>query len=84
MISSYVKVFTNVEGNKWIPDHEQLVVQFSNRVKGMSIIGRKSQYYDDTKINQPPKILFLKLHRPFVLIPNAFDLKQQVLERKQA
>ncbi|MEO5572585.1 MAG: DUF5686 family protein, partial [Bacteroidia bacterium] len=69
----YVKVFTNVEGNKWIPYHEQLVVQFSNRVKGMSIIGRKSQYYADTKINQPPEDTVFKTTSTIRFDPKAFD-----------
>jgi len=69
----YVKVFKNVTDNKWVPDREQLVVQFSTREKGMSIIGRKSQYYDDSKINQPPADSVFKITSTIRFDPDAYD-----------
>jgi uncharacterized protein DUF5686 len=69
----YVKVFKNTEDNKWVPDHEQLVVQFSNREKGMSIIGRKSQNYSDQKINQLPDDSVFKIKSTIRFDPMAYD-----------
>jgi hypothetical protein len=69
----FVKVFKNIDDNKWVPDREQLVVQFSNREKGMSIIGRKSQYYADTKINMPPADSVFKITSTIRFDPMAYD-----------
>ncbi|MEP7170468.1 MAG: DUF5686 family protein, partial [Bacteroidota bacterium] len=73
----FVKVYKNIDDNKWVPDHEQLVVQFSNREKGMSIIGRKTQNYSDLKINQPPADSIFKLKSTIRFHPMAYDQSKE-------
>lgn len=70
---AYVKVFENMNGNKWVPEREQLVVKLANKQEGMSIIGRKSKYYSEIKINEAPHDSVLKGHYYIKFSPDAFD-----------
>lgn len=70
---AFVKVFKSFGRNKWVPDREQLVVKFSNREKGMSLLGRKTKYYSDINIDEPPADSIFKSHSYIRFDPNAFD-----------
>ncbi len=70
---AYVKVFSNVGSTKWVPEREQLVVKFTNREKGMSIIGRKSKYYAGIKINKAPDEEIFKSRSYIRFQPSTFD-----------
>ncbi len=69
----YVKVFKTVEGLKWVPDHEQMVVKFSTRQRGMHVSGRKSKWYSHHKINVNPGDSAFKSQSYIRFDPVTFD-----------
>jgi hypothetical protein len=70
---AYVKVYKNIHGNKWVPASEQLVVKFSTRDQGTSIIGRKSKYFDHVNIDDPLPDSLFKSNAYIMFDTSAYD-----------
>lgn len=74
---AYVKVFTCLDSNKWVPSHEQLIVKFSRKVDGMSITVRKSRNYSEQKINTVIDKKIFSKGSYVTLSPDAFDRSRE-------
>jgi hypothetical protein len=70
---AYVKVFKCMEGLRWVADHEQLVVKFSRKQKGMHVSARKSKWYSDQVFNVNPGDSVFDTHSYIRFMPGAFD-----------
>lgn len=80
---AYVKVFTCMTENKWVPSHEQLVVKFSRKVDGMSITVRKSRNYSDQVINLPIDKKVFKRGSYVTMSPDAFDRSREFWKERR-
>lgn len=74
---AYVKVFTCINENKWVPSHEQLVVKFSRKVNGMSITVRKSRNYSGHTLNIPVDKKIFRRGSYVTMSPDAFDRSRE-------
>lgn len=73
---AYVKVFKSMNENKWVPEREQLIVKFTNHEDGMSIVGRKTKYFNNAKIDDSSADSVFKRKSYIYLEPHAFDLSK--------
>lgn len=74
---AYVKVFKTIDNGKWVPSHEQLIVRFSTRQKGMSITARKTKYYHNQEINVFKHDSVFKSHSYIKFDTEAFDRSRE-------
>lgn len=70
---AYVKVFSYAEENRWIPAREHLVVKFANHQDGMSIVGRKTKFFTNTKIDDASSDSVFEKKSYIYMDPLAFD-----------
>jgi hypothetical protein len=74
---AFVKVFTCLEPDRWVPSHEQLVVRFARKVNGMRITVRKSRHYSHHLINVPVHRNFFHKSSYVTLHPEVFDRSRE-------
>jgi hypothetical protein len=58
----FVKAFRCLDNLQWVPDHEQVIVRFSRRERGMHVSARKSKWYSDHRIGENPGDSVFKSH----------------------
>ncbi len=77
---AYVKVFRCMEDLRWVADHEQLVVRFSRKQRGMHVSARKSRWYSNQVFNENPGDSVFAAHSYIKIEPEAFEQPDQYWE----
>ncbi len=69
----FVKVYKCIGNLQWVPDHEQVIVNFSRKEKGMHVSARKSKWYSNHRIGTDPGDSVFKAHAYIQFDPRTFD-----------